>query len=583
MADKDKCSEAIENMDEAKAIKKQIDQESGNKNGSLDYAKIITTACEGLVNQYKTDAVTDKGKETTLKIANRMAKIIMKEFGKEAYQYINKASDLAIELDNDNSEARMAIINRATDCLITKATGTNVLDTENAKRFMLRTKKGGIQPSASENCRLIFSQDPHYQGLLRYNDFTEKPEYRESRQTGFKQLKDDFAKKLSAEVQRYYRFIPSERAVADGIVLASQSNSYNPVKERIESVQWDGKKRAANFFIDYLGADNTPYVKAVTETWLVGAIARVYRPGVKFDMVPILNDRQGTGKSTLVSLLTPPQYFLDDLSSLSGSKDKDNLLKIHDSWIVEIGELDAMGKTGIAETKAFISRQNDQYRSPYGHYNGGHPRKNVFIGTVNQSEYLHDLTGNRRFYPIHCEKDRATKKIPEPGDYNNPDILQVLAEAKFLFDKGHPLMLSKKMEAIAHEKQAEATVMDMQTSLMLQYSELLVPDDWDEFSIYQRQQYFKAFKEHGEYRKYNQNIKEFQIIPQNQLHKLSQFTNAELLEVVFQQDGREIARGGRNGLTSKISMVFGNDPHWKKTNHTKLFGKEKKGYKRTAD
>lgn len=557
-----------------------------NKDNQLDYKKIITS-CSKVVGQYSLKGCKSEAEKYRIKIANEMAKFLIEKFGEAAYEYIEEAANTAIELDNSNSEDRMRVINTAIDCLITKATGTNVLDTQIAKRFMLRNSKDAIKENASENYRLIFSKDPHYQGLLRYNTFIEQPEYRENRNGKFKQLDDDFVKKLNAEVQQYYRIIPSITAISDGIMLASQNNSYDPVKQRIESTKWDGKKRAATFFIDYLGADNNDYVKATTETWLVGAVARVYQPGTKVDIVPILDGKQGIGKSTLVSLLAPPNYFTDGLSALSGDKDKDNLLQLHRNWIVELGELKAMSNTSIDGAKEFLSRVDDQYRAPYGRYVTTHLRKNVFIGTVNQPEYLHDLTGNRRFYPIHCEIDRATKKLPRPNDYNNSEILQALAEAKYLFDHGHPVMLSKDMEVVAHKKQASATAMDTQADLMLEYSELLVPNDWDEYSIYQRQQYWNRYKEYGEYSRRvikgsgEDTKSDYILLEKDQLQKMPQFTNMELLEVVFNQDGKEIARGGNNKLTSKISMVFGNNPNWKKTNHAKLFGKDKKGYKRT--
>ena len=176
--------------------------------------------------------------------------------------------------------------------------------------------------------------------------------------------------------------------------------------------------------------------------------------------------------------------------------------------------------------------------------------------------------------------------MPAPGDYNNADILQILAEAKVLFEQGHALKLPDKLERVAHDKQSKAMAADLQADLMLEYSELLVPDDWDSFSIYQRQQYWKRYREHGEYGKRvvtgtgENKTSDYILFTPDQLHKLPQFTNTELLEVVFEQNGREIARGGRNPLTAKISMVFDNNENWKRTNHAKLFGKERKGYKR---
>lgn len=154
--------------------------------------------------------------------------------------------------------------------------------------------------------------------------------------------------------------------------------------------------------------------------------------------MPILDGKQGIGKSTLVSLLCPPSYFDDNLKTMGSNKD--DLIKLHRAWIVEISELEAMLNTSLDQTKAFLSATSDNYRAPYGRLVERHPRKNMFIGTVNRSEYLHDLTGNRRFYPIHCEKEQAIKTIPNPSDANNADILQILAEAKGLYDQGHPLI-----------------------------------------------------------------------------------------------------------------------------------------------
>lgn len=518
----------------------------------------------------------DKAQE----VANKLSDVIHQDYQEEAtHQAIEEITKLADRLEAKNSDFRRATILNAFDEVFSRL-HPNITGTKKAKMAMLRTERGAIKANSRENVRLIFEHDFHFQDLFRYNEFTDEVEYRKDTETGFVPADDGFLAELAADIERYYRTPFPDAVIEKGLLLAAKSHPFNPIKERIESVKWDGKPRAATFFIDYLGADNNDYVKAVTETWLVALIARAYHPGVKCDIMPILDGKQGIGKSTLVSLLCPPSYFDDNLKTMGSNKD--DLIKLHRAWIVEIGELEAMLNTSLDQTKAFLSATSDNYRAPYGRLVERHPRKNMFIGTVNRSEYLHDLTGNRRFYPIHCEKEKAIKTIPNPSDANNADILQILAEAKVLYDQGHPLFLPNELEKIAHDKQAEAMTLDPQAELMIEYSELLVPDDWDDFSIYQRNQYWKRYKEKGEYSHYKSSGETGHYVQYrpDQLTKMGQFATTELLEVVFERDGKEVGRGGRNSLTAKLPMVFGNNDQWKKSDNCTLLGKRRKGYKR---
>lgn len=516
--------------------------------------------------------------------ANRIAERISNELNKEfEKQTIEEVKSLSIEklkqLDQANSYHRLFVINKVVDEVGAKM-GDTLENRELVKRYMLTNKNGTIKPDSRENIYRILAFDEHCNDMFRYNEFTEEVEYRKNNNSEFEQANKNLIARLIINIERYYRLVVSEKSIKTALLLAAQDHSYDPIKQRIETVKWDGKHRVATFFIDYLGAENNKYTKAVTEAWFTALVGRVYHPGLKCDMVPVLVGKQGIGKSTLVSLLCPPRYFDDSLKTMG--QDKDDQLKVHEAWVVEIGELEAMNNTSISRTKQFVASLGDKYRAPYDSETQYHPRKNMFIGTVNSTEFLHDLTGNRRFYPINCVKSRATKNVPQPNDYDNEDILQVLAEAKVMYDNGHSVYLPDDIEEIAHTKQAEATVEDQQVSLMLEYSNLLVPEDWDKFSVYQRQQYWKRYKEYGEYTKttIEDGTANYKKYHGNELHPLDQFTSAEILQVVFERSGKEVGRGGRNSLTSKLSMLFDNDKHWYRSDNCKFQGHRKKGFKR---
>ena len=135
-------------------------------------------------------------------------------------------------------------------------------------------------------------------------------------------------------------------------------------------------------------------------------MARIYRPGVKFEIVPILSGAQGIGKSTLINKLAP-DFFSDGLRGLGESKD--DLQFLIGSWLLEISELSAM-KNRSGKTKQFISAREDRFRVAYGDIPQRFPRTCVFIGTSNNDQYLKDKTGNRRFYPLSCERGRQKKR-----------------------------------------------------------------------------------------------------------------------------------------------------------------------------
>ena len=184
------------------------------------------------------------------------------------------------------------------------------------------------------------------------------------------------------------------------VTKVADDRAYHPIREFIESLpEWDKIPRVDTLLVDYLGAADTAYVRAVTRKTLCAAISRVLRPGCKFDSMLVLNGPQGVGKSTLIAKLAG-EWFSDSLN-LGDTKDKTAAEKLQGYWILEIGELAGLKKAEVETLRSFLSRQNDIYRAAFGKRATPHLRQCVFFGTTNaESGYLRDTTGNRRFWPV---------------------------------------------------------------------------------------------------------------------------------------------------------------------------------------
>jgi predicted P-loop ATPase len=164
---------------------------------------------------------------------------------------------------------------------------------------------------------------------------------------------------------------------------------------------WDGTPRVDTWLSDYLGAEDTPYTRAVAAKSLVAAVGRVRTPGCQVDTVPVLEGPQGVGKSSALRALFGSEQFVDHLPDLTS---KDAAIQLQGIWCVEFAELDKLSSAESARAKAFITTRFDRYRRPYGRVAEDVARRCVFSATLNPggTGYLRDETGNRRYWPIAC-------------------------------------------------------------------------------------------------------------------------------------------------------------------------------------
>ena len=132
---------------------------------------------------------------------------------------------------------------------------------------------------------------------------------------------------------------------------------------------------------------------------MVGAVARAFNPGCSMSWLPILIGKQGAGKSQFARQLAPDHLFAEISTPLE--KLSNEPARLHNSWIIELPEIDYQFKTkNIEPFKNLITTRVDETRKPYARDPEKLYRKFVFIGTTNQSSLLVDSTGNRRFVPL---------------------------------------------------------------------------------------------------------------------------------------------------------------------------------------
>jgi predicted P-loop ATPase len=183
------------------------------------------------------------------------------------------------------------------------------------------------------------------------------------------------------------------------VAAVAEGNPTHPVRDWMESLRWDGTERLGTWLTAFLGAEDSPYTRAVGRWWLISAVARTYEPGCKADHVLILEGHQGIGKSSALRALAGPQWFSDTPLDLQS---KDAFVNIQGRLIVELSELDSLRRSEVERVKAFFSSPSDTFRAPYARRAVTVPRSCVFAGTTNASQYLVDATGGRRFWPVAC-------------------------------------------------------------------------------------------------------------------------------------------------------------------------------------
>ena len=321
----------------------------------------------------------------------------------------------------------------------------------------------GLRSTSLQNAALMLQYERRFAGIFAWNEFAKevyllrRPPWDISGNPAYwtaRKIIDTDVTSASCWLE-YCGLACKPNDVGKIIQRVAQHNLYNPVLDRLNSLAWDGKPRLFDggfqqpWLTHYFGADDTKENQAFGLKWLVGAVARAFQPGCKMDNMIILEGAQGLKKSSALRKLTEaigPGLFTDEISDPNS---KDAALQMQGSFIVEIAELDAFRRAEITQIKAWLSRQTDRFRRPYGKIVEEFPRSCVFAGTVNPSGtgYLKDPTGARRFWPVKVNEIHL--------DALTEDAAQLWAEAVSHYHAGQVWWLEGDENDLAIEAQRQ--------------------------------------------------------------------------------------------------------------------------------
>ena len=353
----------------------------------------------------------------------------------------------------------------------------NMLEAEllptQALRETLEMSERGNPKQTINNAVIVFKDDPMFKNHLRINLFRDQIEF--TGDAHWKRKGIDVSEMDEIHIRHYleteYQLV-NEKKIKEALMIAGSESAYHPVREYLESLSWDGKERIRYALHHFLGAEVNEYVYEVMKVFLLGAISRVYYPGIKFEYMLCLVGGQGAGKSTFIRFLASrDSWFCDDIKRLDDEKVYEHLAG---HWIIEIAEMLALNNAKCNEaTKAFLSRQYDNYRTPFMTRAEDRPRQCVFAGTSNMANFLPcDRSGNRRFLPVWCDAQKAEVHILENETESRAYIDQLWAEAMMIFRSGkYSLRLPREIEKDLAKYQAPFTQEDTWADLIRSFLE----------------------------------------------------------------------------------------------------------------
>lgn len=370
-----------------------------------------------------------------------------------------------------------AVTDITTGDSVPKGTPLNLDDVRQMLMYKVEYDKDGNEKSRKliqsvKNFEIALDNDNRLKGKIKFDEFSQQTYLMgntpwEASRNNYRAWSSFDDSALFAILQSDYG-LNSRNDYFDALKNVAMRNRFHPVRDLLNSLKWDGQGHIRGLLPDYLGAEDTEYTYQVWRLWMLGAVARIFQPGCKFDYTVIFQGRQGLGKSTFLQLMALNDgWFNDSLDSLDSDKAAQSLMG---SWIIELAELKSLARTagGVDSVKRFLTATQDKYRVPYERRADIFLRQSVFAGTTNKSDFLQDETGNRRFLIVQTGAHEPKKNLFDPEAMN--DIKSAWAEAVHIYKTEKPkLLLPESCRKQAEELQAESMSDDGKIGIIQEY------------------------------------------------------------------------------------------------------------------
>ena len=280
---------------------------------------------------------------------------------------------------------------------------------------------------------------------LRYDVFRGEVMVALPRTQGWQSFKDTHYTEICIRLEHGsmgFMDIAKER-IRDAVAYAAEANQFDSAQYWLKSLVWDGKERVKTVLPTYFGAEDTPYTRAIAHYLWTALAGRVMCPGIKADMVPVAVGAQGKGKSSTIKAIAPaPEHFLElDI----GGKEEDMARMMLGKLVIELGELRGLRAREVEHVKSFITRSHEEWVPKFKEMKKAYPRRGIFIGSTNKSEFLQDESGHRRWLPFDVG-------VCDP-ELLQADRDQLWAEALILFKSdGVCWQAAERLAGAEHEK-----------------------------------------------------------------------------------------------------------------------------------
>lgn len=348
----------------------------------------------------------------------------------------------------------------------------------------------------------------------------------------------------------------------NALLTAARSHAFDPIRTYLTGLAWDGVERLDTMLIRWMGAEDCELNRMVTRLWMMGAVDRIMRPGGQFDNVLVFKGPQGIGKTRMMRALVG-EYYTNAVRAATIGKESAEIMQ--GMWVVDLDEIDSVTRSSLTAFKAFITSPSDRYRKAYAVEAKSHPRQCVFFGTTNESAFLRDATGERRWWVVPCKgqpgMDARGVRGTLPGF--DDEVEQLWAEAFYRWREriaesrrgteplravnAHLYITDEKLGQEMDARLGDFKLADPDRDDIEEYLDKPLPDNWDAMSQKDRDEFEAGYL----------------IVDPGKLTKRREMVTLKELRInVFGDTPKRASSGGRTNAAYRIVSVMDSMPGW---------------------